>query len=123
MAGPSIGLGARRLAWNATLEVMRSRVALDDVFARLAPQTALPPRDEALARAIATVLFRRFGTIRRALDARLAKGWPSDNRLAALLAVGAAQIGLPGTRARQGARVVEGVFAEQTLTACFIEPD
>ena len=86
------GLGPRRLAWAVVVEVLRSRAALDDVFARLAAQAALPPRDEALARAIAVVLFRRFGTLRRALLERLAKGWPGDERFAALLAIGAAQI-------------------------------
>ena len=86
------GLGPRRLAWAVVVEVLRSRAALDDVFARLAAQAALPPRDEALARAIAVVLFRRFGTLRRALLERLARGWPGDERFAALLAIGAAQI-------------------------------
>lgn len=51
----------------------------------------LPPRDAALARAIATVTFRHFGVIRRALVERLKKN-TTDERLLALLATGAAQI-------------------------------
>ena len=90
--GQSTGLGPRRLAWTVVVEVLRSRAALDDVFARQAAQAALPLRDASLARAIATVLFRRFGTIRRALDERLARSWPDDDRFATLLAVGAAQL-------------------------------
>ena len=86
------GLDARRLAWSAAVGVLRGRAAIEDVLARLAARAPLEARDAALARAIATVLFRRFGTIRRALAERLARGWPKDERLALLLAVGAAQI-------------------------------
>ena len=57
---------------------------------RRAPR-ALPARDAALARAIATVTFRHLGTIRRALAERLSKGL-ADERLFALLATGAAQL-------------------------------
>lgn len=86
------GLGARRRAWRAVSEVLKRRVPLDDVMDEPAGEESLPARDEALARAIATVTFRRFGTIREALQARLAKGLPKDQRLITLLAVGAAQI-------------------------------
>ena len=65
---------------------------LDDVLDPLAAAAALAPRDEALARAIATVTFRRLGTIRAALAARLDHGLPKDQRLLSLLAAGAAQI-------------------------------
>lgn len=65
---------------------------LDDVLDPLAAAAALAPRDEALARAIATVTFRRLGTIRAALAARLDRGLPKDQRLLSLLAAGAAQI-------------------------------
>jgi 16S rRNA (cytosine967-C5)-methyltransferase len=73
------------------LESLKRPAPLDDVIEELAPTQALDPRDEALARAAATVTFRRFGTIRRALAARLDKGLPKDQRLLALLSVGAAQ--------------------------------
>ena len=83
------GLAARRLAWEAVHDVLRRRVALDDVLETGAG--ALPARDAALARAIATVAFRHLGTIRRALAERLSKGL-ADERLFALLATGAAQL-------------------------------
>ncbi|QFU17996.1 methyltransferase domain-containing protein [Microvirga thermotolerans] len=85
------GLGPRRLAWNAVTETLKRRVPLDDVLDELAPAEGLPPRDEALARAIAVVTFRRLGTLGWALRERLTKG-SRDERLLNLLAVGAAQI-------------------------------
>ena len=86
------GLPARRLAWDIVDEVMRSGRALDEVFERAARAAALEARDEALARAIAVVAFRRFGTIRRALVERMAKGLPKGERVLALLATAAAQV-------------------------------
>jgi 16S rRNA (cytosine967-C5)-methyltransferase len=83
------GLAARRVAWAAVAEVIRRGAGLDDVLAR---PSGLEPRDDALARAIAVTTFRRFGTIWSALEARLAKGMPEDERAFALLATGAAQI-------------------------------
>jgi len=70
---------------------MKRRVPLDDVLDELGPQEDLSPRDEALARAIAIVTFRRLGTIGRALRERLDKPM-KDERLLHLLATGAAQI-------------------------------
>jgi 16S rRNA (cytosine967-C5)-methyltransferase len=90
--GGAEGLGARRLAWRTVGEVLKRRVPLDDVMDELARPENLSGRDEALARAIATVTFRRLGTIRGALQERLDKGLPKDQRLLTLLAVGAAQI-------------------------------
>jgi 16S rRNA (cytosine967-C5)-methyltransferase len=86
------GVAPRRLAFDCIAEVMRSRTALADVFEARRAGAGLSGRDEALARAIATVAFRHFGTIRHALAARLDKGMPSDERLAIVLIVGAAQI-------------------------------
>ena len=86
------GVPARRLAWESVSEVLRARAALDETFEARSGRAQLPARDEALARAIATVTFRRFGTLVQALEARLAKGLPNDERLFALLATGAAQI-------------------------------
>nr|WP_280177503.1 transcription antitermination factor NusB [Microvirga pakistanensis] len=85
------GLGPRRLAWTAVTETMKRRVPLDDVLDELSPQENLSPRDEALARAIAIVTFRRLGTLGRALNERLNRE-PKDERLLHLLATGAAQI-------------------------------
>ncbi|MFL5025935.1 MAG: MFS transporter, partial [Microvirga sp.] len=67
------GLGPRRLAWMAVAETMKRRVPLDDVMEELARAENLSARDEALARAIAIVTFRRLGTLGRALNERLNK--------------------------------------------------
>ena len=83
------GLAARRVAFTAVAEVIRRGASLDDVLGR---PSGLEPRDDALARAIAVTTFRRFGTIWTALDGRLSKGIPEDERAFALLAIGAAQI-------------------------------
>ncbi|WP_246505122.1 RsmB/NOP family class I SAM-dependent RNA methyltransferase [Microvirga antarctica] len=85
------GLGPRRLAWEAVSETLKRRVPLDDVLDELSPAAGLSVRDEALARAIAIVTFRRLGTIGNALRERLDKG-QRDERLLHLLAIGAAQI-------------------------------
>ncbi|WP_342025909.1 RsmB/NOP family class I SAM-dependent RNA methyltransferase [Microvirga guangxiensis] len=85
------GLGPRRLAWMAVAETMKRRVPLDDVLDELSPKENLSARDEALARAIAIVTFRRLGTLGRALNERLNRD-PKDERLLHLLAIGAAQI-------------------------------
>nr|WP_244470858.1 RsmB/NOP family class I SAM-dependent RNA methyltransferase [Microvirga massiliensis] len=86
------GLGARRVASRAIAEVLRRRIALDDVLDELTRAEDLEARDGALARAIAVVAFRRFGTIRQALADRLERGLPKDIGLFALLAAGAAQV-------------------------------
>jgi 16S rRNA (cytosine967-C5)-methyltransferase len=86
------GLPARRLAWSVVDEILRSGRALDEVFERAARTAALEPRDAALARAIAVVTFRRFGTIRQALLDRMTKGLPKDERALTLLATAAAQV-------------------------------
>jgi 16S rRNA (cytosine967-C5)-methyltransferase len=86
------GLPARRLAWRVVDEVLRSGRALEEVFERAARAAVLEYRDAALARAIAVVTFRRFGTIRQALLARMTKGLPKDERALTLLATAAAQV-------------------------------
>jgi 16S rRNA (cytosine967-C5)-methyltransferase len=86
------GVAPRRLAFDCIAEVLRSRTALAGVFEARRASAGLSGRDDALARAIATVAFRHFGTIRHALAARLVKGLPTDDRLSTLLMVGAAQI-------------------------------
>ncbi|WP_414474282.1 RsmB/NOP family class I SAM-dependent RNA methyltransferase [Microvirga sp. M2] len=75
----------------AVTETMKRRVPLDDVLDELSPKENLSARDEALARAIAIVTFRRLGTLGRALNERLNRE-PKDERLLHLLATGAAQI-------------------------------
>ena len=75
----------------AVTETMKRRVPLDDVLDELSPKESLSPRDEALARAITIVTFRRLGTLGRALNERLNRE-PKDERLLHLLATGAVQI-------------------------------
>lgn len=75
----------------AVSEATKRRVPLDDVLEELAPAENLSARDEALARAIAIVTFRRLGTLGRALNERLNRQ-PKDERLLHLLSTGAAQI-------------------------------
>lgn len=87
-AAPDVpGLPARREAADLVAAILDGRATLDD-----APVSQLSGADHGLARAIAVTTFRRFGTIRGALDSRLAKGAPTDPFVVALLATGAAQI-------------------------------
>ncbi|MDQ4135825.1 MAG: 16S rRNA (cytosine(967)-C(5))-methyltransferase RsmB [Pseudomonadota bacterium] len=86
------GLEARRLAWQAVADTWRRRMPLDDILDELARGADLEPRDEALARAIAIVTFRRLGTLRHAIRSRLDRGLPKERELLALLLIGGAQI-------------------------------
>ncbi len=86
------GLGARRVAAESIAEVLTRRTPLDDALDGRAADARLTPRDAALARAVATVALRRFGTIRHALAARMARGLPKDGALLAVLVTGAAQV-------------------------------
>jgi 16S rRNA (cytosine967-C5)-methyltransferase len=70
------GLASRRLAAALIDEVLRAGTALDETFERIAGTAGLEPADAGLARAIATVAFRRLGAIRAAIDARLERGSP-----------------------------------------------
>jgi 16S rRNA (cytosine967-C5)-methyltransferase len=70
------GLAARRLAATLIDEVLRAGTALDETFERMAASARLEPADAGLARAIATVAFRRLGTIRQVVGARLERGSP-----------------------------------------------
>jgi 16S rRNA (cytosine967-C5)-methyltransferase len=65
---------------------------LDDILEELGREARLEPRDEALARAIAVVTFRRLGTLRHAIRSRLDRGLPKERELLSLLLVGGAQI-------------------------------
>nr|WP_283214989.1 RsmB/NOP family class I SAM-dependent RNA methyltransferase [Methylobacterium trifolii] len=81
------------LAAVADLLGQNRALALEDALAQAGRVAGLDPADAALARAIATVTFRRMGLLRRALAERMAKGLPEDQpRLFALLLTGAAQI-------------------------------
>jgi 16S rRNA (cytosine967-C5)-methyltransferase len=87
---PAPGLAARKLAYKTIEEVLRTGRTLDDVFEPLAREAGLESRDAALARAICIVAFRRLGTIRAALAARLKE--VREGRLFALFAASAAQV-------------------------------
>jgi 16S rRNA (cytosine967-C5)-methyltransferase len=87
------GLGARRLAATLIEEVLRAGTALDETYERLAGPARLEPTDAALARAIATVAFRRLGSIRKLLAARLERGLPRQSGpFEAILIAAAAQL-------------------------------
>jgi 16S rRNA (cytosine967-C5)-methyltransferase len=77
------GLAARRLAVAVIDEVLRAKVALDETLERFISesQADLSGHDRALARAIATVAFRHFGTISGAIDDRLSEGSPRNGGL------------------------------------------
>lgn len=86
------GLAARKVAAEAVRRTLRERRMLEDAL-DLAGAGKLPANDAALARAIATISFRRLGTIREALRARLSAGAiPEAGILAEALVTGAAQI-------------------------------
>ncbi|TXM86139.1 transcription antitermination factor NusB, partial [Methylobacterium sp. WL116] len=89
------GLAARRVAHAVVADLLGKNraLALEDALAQASRVAGLDAGDAGLARAIATVTFRRLGFLRRALAARMEQGLPEDKpRLVALLATGAAQI-------------------------------
>src|SRR6516225_6863263 len=92
---PAPGMTARVAAARAVAEAVTHARPLDERFAAdLSLRGAgVDPRDPLLARSIATVALRRLGTIRKALAARLDKGWPKrSGTLEWILIVSAAQI-------------------------------
>ena len=86
---PVPGLAARALAMQAVAGVLSRGQGLEEAF-----ETAgLEARDIALARMIAGVAMRRYGTIGTILDAALARGMPrKSGPLEAILVTAAAQI-------------------------------
>lgn len=89
---PVQGQAARKVAIEVVLQVLKSRYALDDVADGLSKQAKLDSRDAALVRAIATVVFRRYGSLRAVIERRLEQGALHSEKLAVLLVTGAAQI-------------------------------
>ena len=89
------GLAPRRVAARLVDGVLTRTRALDAALeAEHDPAgfRALPPRDRALARAIAGVTLRRFGALRGLIAARLERGLPKKSgALEAILATAAAQ--------------------------------
>ena len=88
------GLAARALAARAIRRAMAERRSLDEALHRAQDRNvALEPADLALARAIATVTFRRMGTLRHVLAARLeTAALPEAGILNEAILSGAAQI-------------------------------
>ncbi|WP_448954595.1 RsmB/NOP family class I SAM-dependent RNA methyltransferase [Labrys neptuniae] len=83
------GLAARALAAKAIDGVLGQDLALEDAF----DAATLEPRDLALARMIAGVSMRRYGSIGAILDQLLTKGMPrKSGPLEAILITAAAQI-------------------------------
>ncbi|PRH85463.1 MFS transporter [Labrys okinawensis] len=83
------GLAARALAAKAVAGVLGQDQALEDAF----DDASLEARDLALARMIAGVSMRRYGTIGTLLEKLLAKGMPrKSGPLEAILITAAAQI-------------------------------
>ncbi len=88
-------MAARVAAARSLAEALTASRPLDERLAADSPQQrgGLDARDRALARSIATVAFRRLGTIRKALARRLEKGMPKrGGALEWTLIVAAAQI-------------------------------
>ncbi|MCZ8185020.1 MAG: RsmB/NOP family class I SAM-dependent RNA methyltransferase [Beijerinckiaceae bacterium] len=87
------GLAVRLWAAGAVRRALRERRSLDEALQLSAPKSALGDADRSLARAIAMVTFRRFGTIRRVLAERLSQGeWPDAGLLREAVQTAAAQI-------------------------------
>src|SRR5262245_20542797 len=91
---PALGFAARQLAAELIDGVLRRRRPLDEQIDDRAPDlAALPERDRAFVRALATLVLRRLGTLRHLLAQRLARGLPADApRVETALLLGAAQI-------------------------------
>lgn len=92
----SPGFATRRIAADVLDGVLRRKRPLDEQLDDRAAQpdfAALPDRDRALVRALATTAIRRLGTLRHLLGHFLDRGLPADApRLETSLLLGAAQI-------------------------------
>ena len=85
------GLAPRMAAASIVDEGLRSSQSIEELLPR--HTVDLSPRDRSLARAIATVTFRRFGTLERALHERMSQGLPdSSGALRVVLLTAAAQL-------------------------------
>ncbi|MGL4727995.1 MAG: RsmB/NOP family class I SAM-dependent RNA methyltransferase [Bosea sp. (in: a-proteobacteria)] len=88
---PENALQSRAAAAALFEEVLRSGQSIEDCLSRLV--SGLDERDLGLVRAISLVSFRRLGTIRQALRARMAQGFAAGGeRMEALLVTAVAQI-------------------------------
>ncbi len=88
------GFAARRIAADLVDGVLRRHRPLDEQLDDRARElAALPDRDRALVRALASLVLRRLGTLRHLLHHRLARGLPAGApRVETALLLGAVQI-------------------------------
>src|SRR5262249_43160556 len=90
------GFASRRIAADILDGVLRRRRPLDEQLEDRAGKpdwAALPERDRALVRALATLVLRRLGTLRHLLQQWLARGLPAGApRVETALLIGTAQI-------------------------------
>jgi 16S rRNA (cytosine967-C5)-methyltransferase len=87
------GLAVRRVAGDLLDGVLRRHRALDEALDSNREFAALEDRDRALARAIASTVLRRLGTLRHLLGLLMERGTPPQApRVETALLVGAAQI-------------------------------
>jgi 16S rRNA (cytosine967-C5)-methyltransferase len=87
------GLAARRIAGDLLDGVLRHRRALDELIDSNRDFAALEDRDRALARALASTVLRRLGSLRHLLGLFLERGTPPQApRVETALLLGAAQI-------------------------------
>src|SRR5262245_37030326 len=88
------GLAARRVAADILDGVLRRKRPFDEQLEdKAAELAALPERDRALARALATTVLRRLGTLQHLLSGLLERGLPVEApRVETAMLVGAAQI-------------------------------
>lgn len=87
------GLAARHVAADAVHRAIRERRPLDEALGLAAGGKGLDAADLGLARAIATVSFRRMGSLRAVIGQRLNDGqWPEAGLLVEAMLTGAAQI-------------------------------
>lgn len=110
-------LAARRLAVGALTRVLKEGVHHEAAFAALADRAVtLDPADRAFARLLLTVTLRRLGQIDAVLAQALrAPEKPLDDRLRALLRVGAAQLLYLGTPAHAAVATMVELSARDRL--------
>jgi 16S rRNA (cytosine967-C5)-methyltransferase len=111
------GLAARLGALELVLDVLGKGLALDERYERFVRDIDMPADDKALARGIATVTVRRFGSIRHAIEARLQSGWPEESeRLQAVLSIAVAQILFMDVKDHASVDIAVNMTATNTLT-------
>ncbi len=86
------GLAARAVAVESIIQVIKSRSSFEDIFETIKERVGHDERDRSLARAIATVSLRRYGSLKHIVESRLDQDKAVSLHLETILVVGAAQI-------------------------------